>query len=204
MDTEGTGVLHHWNYFLALEEDMLRLSRFVEFSEANFNCYSIELARILMMACAEIDVVAKRLCIRIDSSPIPEKPNVDYYRKVIVHEYARFAESSVKIDRHVLEMRPWESWKPGGDKNPDWWHAYTQVKHHRHTSYDRATLKNALNAVGALFVTVLYLFQEEAARGELRPDPTLYSVGDPIHVDRLMWGDGTLTYKMPTSSAVAE
>ena len=33
----------HWNYFLAMEEDLDRLSRFVEFTTNNYECYSIEL-----------------------------------------------------------------------------------------------------------------------------------------------------------------
>lgn len=54
--------LSHWNYFLAVEEDLHRLSRFVEFSADNFETHSLELARILFAASAEVDVVARQLC----------------------------------------------------------------------------------------------------------------------------------------------
>jgi hypothetical protein len=37
-----------------LEDDLARLSRFVEFTADNFECYSIELARTLLLAAAEI------------------------------------------------------------------------------------------------------------------------------------------------------
>ena len=40
--------LLHWNYFLVIEEDLGRLSRYVEFNLANNKTYSIEMARILM------------------------------------------------------------------------------------------------------------------------------------------------------------
>lgn len=59
--TEANKLLH-WNYFLAVEEDLHRLSRFIEFSQDNFETYSIELSRILFAASAEVDVVAKQLC----------------------------------------------------------------------------------------------------------------------------------------------
>jgi len=56
----------HWNYFLALEDDLHKLSRYVEFVEANFNCFSLEISRILLAAASEADVVAKQLCLRIN------------------------------------------------------------------------------------------------------------------------------------------
>jgi len=59
--------LLHWNYFLALESDLERVSRYIEFDKANFKTYSIELAHLLLAASSEVDVVAKTLCQRIDS-----------------------------------------------------------------------------------------------------------------------------------------
>jgi len=49
----------HWAYFLALEEDLHRLSRFVEISESNFSTHSIECARLLLASCSEAEVVLK-------------------------------------------------------------------------------------------------------------------------------------------------
>ena len=38
----------HWNYLVAIESDLERLSRFVEFNSDNFNCYSLEIGRLLL------------------------------------------------------------------------------------------------------------------------------------------------------------
>ena len=51
--------LHHWQYFLAVEADLHRLSCFIEFSTDNFQAYSIELVRILLASSAEVDIVAQ-------------------------------------------------------------------------------------------------------------------------------------------------
>ncbi len=40
--------LSHWNYFLAVEEDLNGVSRYIEFDNNNYKTYSLELARILM------------------------------------------------------------------------------------------------------------------------------------------------------------
>jgi len=38
----------HWNYYLAIENDFEKISRYIEFTEANNATFSIELARIIM------------------------------------------------------------------------------------------------------------------------------------------------------------
>ena len=47
----------HWNYFLAVEADLIELSRFVEFNPKNYNCFSVEMAKLLMASAGEVDVV---------------------------------------------------------------------------------------------------------------------------------------------------
>jgi hypothetical protein len=50
--------------FLVLEEDVIALSRYVEFAQPNLDSYSIEMARLLMGATQELDVILKQLCAR--------------------------------------------------------------------------------------------------------------------------------------------
>ena len=42
-----------------------------------------------------------------------------------------------------------------------WWTANNKVKHHRSTHFDRATLKNTYNALAALEVSIIHLYQIE-------------------------------------------
>jgi hypothetical protein len=51
----------HWNFFLALEEDLDTLSKYIDFS-GNDEVYSIEIARLFLNACSEVDVILKRGC----------------------------------------------------------------------------------------------------------------------------------------------
>lgn len=52
----------HWNYFLAIESDLVKTSRFIEFCEDNLSVYSIELAHILLSASSEVDVLLREIC----------------------------------------------------------------------------------------------------------------------------------------------
>jgi hypothetical protein len=160
----------HWNYFLAIERDLERLSRFIEFDERNFKSFSLEAARILLAAAAEVDVVCKQVCHAIDRRSAAD--NIRMYRDVIVPRYPLIPEFCIEIPRFGLELRPWDEWKRAG-RVPLWWTAYNKTKHHRNTHFPEANLKNALNAVAGLFVVTLYRYPIEASDGRLVPLPQL-------------------------------
>jgi hypothetical protein len=168
-------MIHHWNYFLAIEEDLERLSRFIEFDERNFDCFSIEISRVLLASGAEIDVVCKQICMKLKSNSSAD--NIHAYRDEILAAYPHILDFNVLLHRYELTLIPWNKWnQPSGV--PIWWTAYNKTKHERNTEYHQANLRNALDAVGGLFVMVLYLYKEKAENGELGPRPKLLHVSE--------------------------
>lgn len=162
----------HWGYFLALEDDLYTLARYVEFSRGNYETYSIEIARLLLSACAEVDSVLKQLVEKVVPGS-PARNIIEYFDSVTAHS-GKFVPFRVEIPRHGLELRPWVDWTR--DQPPAWWSAHNQVKHHRHNRFDQATLKHCLNAMAALLVAVLHLHAEEAKEGKLVGLPKLFTV----------------------------
>ena len=63
-------------------------------------------------------------------------------------------------------------------------------KHHRHTDFQEANLKNVLNAVAGLFVMCLYLYEAKAESGQLRPFPSLFVPSKERIKDTLITFDG--------------
>lgn len=163
----------HWNYFLALEDDLDKLSRYVDFS-GNESAYSLEIARLLLGASAEADVVLKQLCRKISQNSTAS--TIGAYRSEIVSNCPNFINFEVQIPRFGLTHQPWINWEE--NKPPHWWSDHNKVKHHRDEHFERATLKNCLNAVGGLFVAILHLYEQEAANGELLQLPKLFNVAD--------------------------
>jgi hypothetical protein len=184
----------HWTYLLALERDVERVSRFVEFDKRNWDCFSIEIARVLLAAGAESDVVANALCRHLN--PKSEAENIHDYRDEIVPSCAKVPAFVVEIPRFGLQLTPWLEW---GKKRgvPLWWTAYNKTKHERATNYEKANLKNMLNAVAGLYVLVLYLCKEKATRGQLLPSPQLLRPGVD-HFGGMTMGDFELgiTYSL--------
>jgi len=181
----------HWNYFLALEDDVIQISRFVELAEHNYACYSIELARLLLAASSEVDVVAKLACQSIGASGKPER--MDLYRKALLDAYPALPDVLIRIPRFGLAFIPWVEWKEG--RTPTWRGAYNKVKHERHAYFTQGNLRNALCAVAGLYTLLLYLYRGEAEGGQLRPNPKLFIPGAPFKLDFDFWGhEHTLLY----------
>lgn len=180
--------LIHWNYFLTLDADAANLSRYVEFKEDNFNSYSVEMARILLAAASEVDVVAKLLCKNVD--PTSKAGNINQYRTKLTRAFPGMISMTVTIPRYALTLRPWDNWSQ--NKSPDWWCDYNAVKHERNANFERANLKNTLNSVGALFVVLLHFYCDKARNGELVPLPSLFAIGE-THVRGVDLSRGTLS-----------
>jgi hypothetical protein len=99
----------YWQYFLALEVDLYATTRYVEPARRNFETYSIEFARILLSAGAEVDVVAQVFCRRVDASSTAS--NIQHYREQILSAFPRFPTMRVVVPRFALLLEPWRDWE---------------------------------------------------------------------------------------------
>lgn len=145
----------HLDLYLTLEDDLKTLARYIDFDTWNDKVFSNELARILLIASSEVDVVLKLLCKRLDSTK--SFNNINDYKKEIKKSLKHFINEKVYSSRYWLELEPfinWSSWRT----NPDWWLAYNKVKHNRDVNYMKANLKNALNSVAWLLIVLNYYY----------------------------------------------
>ncbi len=155
--------LPHWNYFLALEDDIDRISRYVELELPNLPTYSVEIARILMAAVQEIDVLLKQICTANSNAGVNEQA----YRSFIPTVYPNLVMAEVEIARTSLSFKPFESW--GSGNTPSWWTANNKVKHERHTHFQMASLEHMLNAQCGLLIANLYYHDAASTISDLFP-----------------------------------
>ena len=158
---------HYWNYFLALEEDLGRLARYVEFAEANFGAFSTEMAVLLIAAASEVDAVMKLRCEQIGQ----ETKNMHEYRIALADVKPALVDMQATIPRFGLTLSPWVNWRD--EVSPDWWVDHNAVKHQRSTEFARANLHNVLNAVGGLFLLLLTYYGHDNKRQRIVPAPLL-------------------------------
>ena len=159
----------HWEYFLALEADLMTCARFVEPATENFDTYSLEFARLLLSCSSEIDVVAKMLCGELDSAT--SVGNINQYRELITQHRPRFAEFEINVPRFGLSFTPWHDWS--SSVNPAWWRSYNNVKHERNVNFQQANLKNTLEAMCALLAMLLYYYDSTESIESPEPPPRL-------------------------------
>jgi hypothetical protein len=145
---------NYWDYFLTIEDDLLATSRYVEFVSTNFQCYSLEYARLIMTAGAELDMVFKQLCNKISATHRAESIG-DYY-DIIIPTFPDILTKERYVKGCGIVLKPFDGWTKGF--NPAWWSdGYNKIKHERNTNFDKATLKNTLDIVAALSI-ILYKY----------------------------------------------
>ena len=149
--------LRYWEYFLSIESDLDKCSRYVDFSSNNFDTYSVEFARIIMAAAAEFDTVAKAFCRLID--PASNARNISEYADKILQKYLHFIDIEMTLYRYDIPVKPWALWS--STNSPSWWQAYNKIKHDRTAHFDLANLENAINAVAGLLSGILYFYYEK-------------------------------------------
>lgn len=181
--------LVHWNYFLALENDVDILSRYIEFDSKNFSVFSIELAHLLLASCSEVDVIFKALCKLL--SPAKKPKRIDQYRSIIKPGIDDFENETVKIARFGLELKPWANWESVG--SPLWWKSYNNVKHERNHYFKDANLENVLNAMSGLLVVIYHfykiqfgleknlIFNDKQTFAHLNPNTKLFHLDKPVY-----------------------
>lgn len=139
-----------WNYFLSLENDIAATSRYIE-PNGQENVFSFEFSKLLMLSCTEVESVLKTICSIVEGR---ECGNIGEYKEIILKHYSKIVLAEVFIPRWGKTIRPFDGWDSG---ILDWWDAYVAIKHNRESSFESATYKNAVYALSALYVLILYL-----------------------------------------------
>lgn len=198
MAIEEKESLLHWNYFLAIESDLEKVSRYIEFTQDNFEVYSIELAHLLLTSASEVDVVAKGICrLLVEGN---RARTIKGYRPIITAHLPPFAQEEVFVPRYDLTLQPWEKWISNDNLDPLWWRSYNKVKHHRHERYKDANLKNVLNAVAGLLVANFYFYKHKFEAEHipiqynkdvsriLKPEPNFLRLQEEYYYSHMLWG----------------
>jgi hypothetical protein len=165
----------YWEFYRALEDDFMKISRYVAFEPSNNECHSNEFLKQYQSICSEIDVICKLYCEIIN--PDIQCKNILSYAHVILGDNSEIVSSEVTCNNFILY--PWAEWKcdhndfrNGANPNnisPPWWKYYNSVKHNRLGYYNtnsqyycQANLTNTLNSLSALFVLELNIYKKLA------------------------------------------
>ncbi len=140
-----------WNYYLSIENDLSDTSQFIE-PNGQENVYSFEFAKLLILACTEVEAVFKAICFEIKGEHVQGR--MCEYKETILTAYPRIVEAEVAVDRLGRTIKPFDGWDK---ETPCWWKAYQRVKHNRKSYFTEATYMNATMAISVLYILIFYL-----------------------------------------------
>lgn len=140
-----------WNYYLTLETDISNTSRYIE-PCGQENVHSFEFAKILILACTELESVFKLLCFEITGEQ-PEG-SIGKYKEIILGKYPHITDAVAFVSRWGKSISPFQGWDNG---KLSWWSAYQEVKHNRGEHFSGASYSNAVYALSALYISIFYL-----------------------------------------------
>jgi len=129
--------------------------RFVPYCDAHKSVWSPPFTQIILEAASQVDSLWKATRKHCD-------PSADTDRLIITDHHREFG-SLVATQRVVffgcdpaIDVCPFEPWQQPNYQPLDWWTAYNKLKHDRFSSQTYATLNNAVSAVAALLLAVIY------------------------------------------------
>lgn len=147
---EDIRIWNMWDYYLSLEEDLSNTSQYIE-PLGQESVYSLEFAKILILACTELESVLKAICMEVDGN---SGGSIGDYKKIVLRKYPRIVTARVTVRRLGKDIYPFDGWDAG---KLDWWSSYQVVKHNREEFFQKATYWNAVNALSALYIAIFYL-----------------------------------------------
>ncbi len=125
---------------------------YVELDSANYSTYSRRIEKLILQIGSEFDNVSREIC---GLQSVDRTSIIDYYSYYTSNYNNITATKVIADDVRLTPFDGWNNTAPG--EKLAFWKAYNSIKHDRITNYKEASLKNALNAMAALFcVEMLY------------------------------------------------
>ena len=134
-----------------LLERLDELFLYIEPSPASLSTYSHKTRELLILACTEVENAWKRYMGEANAAPGNGRDyTTNDYVKLLGPLYLNEFQLALKAFPAVAASRPFYGWTSAQPtKSLVWYDGYNLTKHDRRTHFDKATLKNCVDAVGA-------------------------------------------------------
>ena len=159
--TDKEFIDRYWKQYIMIEKEFKASFKYVALDIDNYSAYSDVYAKVLLQVGSEVDVIAKVICRKINTSSCAD--SISRYQIEICSHFSEFEDVIVKCGDE--ELRPWKGW---AINSPIWWRVYNGVKHNRNSietyesiskeNYKFANQGNVLDALAALYQLEQYLY----------------------------------------------
>ncbi len=144
--------------FELLKQDLKRIFEFVEPTKQTQLTFSHRIYEIILRACTEVE----SLCKQIFEANGHTIRNMNIIRFSDLEGPMKLSQYSVQLfGYNYPEIFPFETFRSNiirNERSPIWYRAYNSVKHNRNTLFEKASLQNAIEAVGGVFVLLSAMY----------------------------------------------
>lgn len=145
----------YWRFYKLLEKEFVDTIEYVEVDTSNMQTFSMRYEKILIEVGAELDTTFKMAC-----NLTGRKTIVDY-APIILNKYPDIIQQSVTVLGTKVKLQPYQGWNSTqASQSLMAWKGYNLVKHDRISNYRNATLENAVNLLAALFILLMYEYDQ--------------------------------------------
>lgn len=170
-----------WNYYLHLEEDFIKLTRYIAVHKDNYKTFSDEIHKQLLSVAMEFENLNKKISKELQET-LSEKCNISHFTNWLFKDENLWKNIVIKVlySKENIELTPFkkEKFKDKDGKEKEqmlWWKAYNAIKHDRYSSYSDVNFEHLLNALAALNYCEMYLIREIDNKTDETDVPNEYS-----------------------------
>lgn len=142
-----------------IEQEVLKLSSAIFFSDDQLMVYSLDIADLLVRCVVEIESIAKDIY-RIEEKKEPEKTSICFNW---MEEHWKIDQKDVFINSPYVSFEKLKVFEPFKYKNKsaeDYYSIYNAIKHDRAKNLKKATVYSLIRALGALYILNIYLINK--------------------------------------------
>lgn len=155
-----------WTTYKNIEKELLSMVNYIQFDDKQINDYSTKFIDILLRTSIEIEAISKQLYLD-NGGPIFNNEDEMYFDTVCL----KYLEDKFSLSKKIIyvnninmyfekneniELTPLHKSFKRGSSGSDWKKGYQSIKHNRIKNYKFGNMKNAIHALGALFILNLY------------------------------------------------
>lgn len=142
----------YWTSLNLIVADLQVCFNYVQPTKDHLSVYSHRLYELLLRSATEFESICKEIMISDSlTTKDPENLRMNDYRRLNRHFEGKPGITEVIfVFEKPIRLIPLANWRNG--KSIPWYRDYNTVKHNRVRDFSKATLGNALSAIGALFI----------------------------------------------------
>lgn len=156
---------YFWQIYLELEKETLEICKSIYIDDTQENVYSPKNADLILRINVVIESIAKELFLK-EGGVRPDE-DVDFFYDTVCIKFLedkwtlskkkiRIINTNIDLSEPKRILTPLNKASGRGTSGPKWKRDYQAIKHDRFNSIKKATVKNVLDSLAALFILNLY------------------------------------------------